>query len=323
MRPTEKIQRLEVVTHDVVQAHEAIRDTFAGHRLTIRGSQENFTYSQSTAAIDGLAADALQHTIGVQEDVDPVHHTWIGLIAGGRFRVARSREETRSRPGDLVLFPQGVPFTCEWQTMDLRVVRLPTSVVAELAAARTGIEPADFRFESMSPVSEALAQHCRSTVGYLHTLFRGPDPAVGNPLVQAAAVELAAAAALATFPNTATGTGPTGRAGTATPAAVRRTVAYIDAHADEPLTLADIVQASGIGARALQEAFRRHHDTTPTGYLRRVRLERAHRELQAADPTQGSTVNAIAVRWGFVHQGRFATLYRRTYGRSPRETLHS
>jgi transcriptional regulator GlxA family with amidase domain len=104
---------------------------------------------------------------------------------------------------------------------------------------------------------------------------------------------------------------------------VRRTVEFIDAHAAEPLTLADIVAASGTGPRALQEAFRRHRGTTPTGYLRRVRLERAHRELQAADPGQGATVAAVAARWGFAHRGRFAAAYREAYGRAPQQTLLS
>ena len=80
---------------------------------------------------------------------------------------------------------------------------------------------------------------------------------------------------------------------------------------------------AGTGARALQYAFRRHHGTTPLGSLRRVRLEHAHRELQAADPTRGATVAAIAARWGFARADRFATAYRETFGVLPRDTLRS
>ncbi|MGZ4548011.1 MAG: helix-turn-helix transcriptional regulator [Blastococcus sp.] len=322
MLQAEQVHRLELATSDVLCAHEAIRDTFAGHRLTIRGSQENFTYRQATASAGELAVDTLRHTMRVEEDVDPVEDTWIGLVDAGQLRVDGVGEETRSLPGDVLLFPQGGRFTCGWRSLDLRMVRLPTRIVAELAAARTGLDPADFRFESMSPLSVALGEYCRTTVHYLHSLFRG-DPMVGDPLVLRGALDLAAAAALATFPSTVTTAAPVGPAGHATPAALRRSAAFIDEHAHEPLTLADIVRASGIGARALQQAFRRHHDTTPTGYLRNVRLERAHRELQAADPTRGATVAAVAARWGFPHPGRFAVLYRRTYGRSPRQTLLS
>lgn len=322
MSTTTEVQRFEVATRDVVRAHEAIRDTFAGHRVRIRGSQERFRYRQSTATTGPLAVDSLHHTMAVREDVDPIDATWLGLVAGGRFRVAHAGEEIVATAGDVLLFPQGVPFICEWQAMDLQVVRIPTREVVRRAADRTGIDPADFRFEAMAPISAALGRHCANTVRFLHSLFAGDQPPVAEPLILAAALDTAAATVLATFPNAATDRPAAGAAAVA-PAAVRRAVDYIDTHAEQPLTLGDIARASGLGARALQEAFRRHRDTTPTAYLRAARLERAHRELQAADATRGATVAAIAARWGFTHRGRFSAAYRQAYGRSPQQTLLS
>jgi transcriptional regulator GlxA family with amidase domain len=55
-------------------------------------------------------------------------------------------------------------------------------------------------------------------------------------------------------------------------------------------------------------------------YLRRVRLDRAHRDLEAADPSV-DTVTAIAGRWGFTHPGRFSSIYKQAFGRSPSVTL--
>ena len=46
---------------------------------------------------------------------------------------------------------------------------------------------------------------------------------------------------------------------------------------------------------------------------------RARAELEAAPPETG--VTAIALKWGFVHLGRFAQDYRRRYGELPSETL--
>ena len=46
------------------------------------------------------------------------------------FEVGHSRESVRGTAGGVLLFPQGVPFTCEWPLMDLRVVRLPTREIA-------------------------------------------------------------------------------------------------------------------------------------------------------------------------------------------------
>ena len=72
----------------------------------------------------------------------------------------------------------------------------------------------------------------------------------------------------------------------------------------------------------MQLAFRRHLDTTPTRYLRRVRLDHAHRQLLTADPER-DTVTAVAYRWGFASSSRFAAYYRTAYGVSPSSTLHT
>ncbi|GLZ55703.1 helix-turn-helix transcriptional regulator [Actinomycetospora sp. NBRC 106378] len=107
------------------------------------------------------------------------------------------------------------------------------------------------------------------------------------------------------------------------PAALRRAVEYIEAHAGEDVTLDEIAQAARVGPRALQLAFNRHRGGSPMAYLRQVRLLRAHRALEAADPTRGDTVAAIAAQWGFANPGRFATMYRATYGISPSRTLRA
>ena len=184
----------------------------------------------------------------------------------------------------MLLFPQGVPFTCEWPTIDLRIVRLPTREIASRAAAHAGLEPADFRFESLAPATPTLARYCANTIGYVHSLVASPGSPAVEPLVQAAAMDTIAAAVLAAFPHNAADDRPTGRLDAGTPASVRRALEFIEAHAREPLTLEEIARSAGVGPRALQEAFRRHRGTTPLAHLRETRLERAHRELQAADP---------------------------------------
>jgi transcriptional regulator GlxA family with amidase domain len=55
-------------------------------------------------------------------------------------------------------------------------------------------------------------------------------------------------------------------------------------------------------------------------YLRRVRMDRVHTDLLAADPSD-TTVTAIAARWGFLSAGRFSADYRSTYAELPRQTL--
>jgi len=68
---------------------------------------------------------------------------------------------------------------------------------------------------------------------------------------------------------------------------------------------------------------RRHLDTTPSAYLRRARLDRAHQQLCAASPGDGVTVTEIATRWGFASPSRFTASYRDTCGVLPSHTLRS
>ncbi|MGW6499974.1 AraC family transcriptional regulator [Nonomuraea angiospora] len=107
------------------------------------------------------------------------------------------------------------------------------------------------------------------------------------------------------------------------PAALRRAQIYCEEHADERVSLRDIAAAARVSVRTLQHDFRNHLQTTPLAYLRQVRLTQAHADLERIAQTgDRTTVTEVAMRWGFTHLGRFASLYRETYGRSPSSTLH-
>ena len=124
---------------------------------------------------------------------------------------------------------------------------------------------------------------------------------------------------LVTFPNTTSADPTIEDRHDAHPTTLRRALAFIDENAHTDVTVADIADAAHVTVRAVQLAFRRHLDTTPMEYLRRVRLEHAHNELKDADPT--TTVTSVAYRWGFPSSSRFAAHYRQLYGVSPRTTL--
>ncbi|WP_156745265.1 helix-turn-helix transcriptional regulator, partial [Mycobacterium sp. 1165178.9] len=103
--------------------------------------------------------------------------------------------------------------------------------------------------------------------------------------------------------------------------AVRRAIAYLEDSAAEDVRIVDVAAAARLSPRALQEAFRKHLDTTPMAYLKSIRLARAHADLRQASVEDGTTVAAVAFRWGFGNLGRFAADYRREFRRSPREVL--
>ncbi|WP_432156437.1 helix-turn-helix transcriptional regulator [Streptomyces sp. bgisy153] len=224
-------------------------------------------------------------------------------------------------PGDMVLFaPPDLPYAGRVRTARYNITMLDTALLDQVAATAAGRRPQPVRLTGHRPHSAAAARRLKSTIGYLrdHVLA---EPTADEPLIASTSGQLLAATVLAAFPNTAR-TDPTARdRSDAHSDTLRRAVAYIDDHADQPLSVAGIAAAVHVTVRTLQYAFRRHLDTTPLGYLRRVRLAHAHQELRAADPTDGTTVGSVAARWGFPHPGRFAAQYRQAYGTSPSHTL--
>ena len=102
---------------------------------------------------------------------------------------------------------------------------------------------------------------------------------------------------------------------------IRRAVELLEERPAEPWTTVRLATDLHLSVRALQAGFRRELGTTPMGYLRLVRLRRAHTLLRETDPTK-TTVQVVAVGLGLVHQGRFSTSYRALFGESPSQTLH-
>jgi transcriptional regulator GlxA family with amidase domain len=179
-------------------------------------------------------------------------------------------------------------------------------------------------FTGIRPVNAAMGRYWLGAVHRFRHGLLAHDPVITSPLLHGQALRSVVIALLHTFPNTFLDRAQTPpRRPSPGSARVRRAVAYIEAHLAEDIGLAEIAQAARMSPRGLQAAFRREKDTTPLGYLRAARLAAAHRDLVAADPTTGATVESVAAAWGFTHRGRFAAAYRDRYGRSPATTLRA
>jgi AraC-like DNA-binding protein len=109
------------------------------------------------------------------------------------------------------------------------------------------------------------------------------------------------------------------RKGAIAPRDVKRAVDYLEARLDADVTLADLVEASGVPGRTLLKHFKDSKGVSPMRYLRNARFHQVRQALMAAQP--GESVTTIAMRCGFAHMGRFSVEYRTRFGESPSETL--
>lgn len=316
-----KPERIDIRTRDRDVAAEAI-NRIAVHRARISFDDPAGVDLRIQESRYGDIDTALIQFGGVRYKAaaDPIPSLLAGFVAEGGARV-----EVRGRTVALphmegVLYPVGVPTSGEYGDATFVLLRLPVGVAAELAEETTGLPAEDLRFLSMTPVSAELRRFWVRTAGFVCRELSTPGLEL-PPLVTRQFVRLVGSALLTVFPNTTmTGMRPDD-GGHVGPAVLRRATAFIDAHPEDPLTVGRIAEAAGVGIRAVQSAFRRHLDVTPIGYLRRVRLERVHRDLRDGDPYDGVTVQDVARRWGFVNLGRFAAEYRAEYGETPSRTL--
>ncbi|MEJ2889686.1 helix-turn-helix domain-containing protein [Actinomycetospora aeridis] len=316
----EPVMRYQWASTDPDATTEYLRETYTDFR-PVKVDPEGFTFWTEVTATDLFGIGRLRHSGPLRTRCDPTPAlVVVQNLAGGPHHVD---DGSGFVGGPLKLSPSWSDYDTGWEDVTVQVSVLDHAEVSRIAAEIAGIEPEAVAFTSSAPVSLALAEYWSRLATHVHDDVLTSDALMGAPLVRSNTLRQLATALVATFPNTALevlndpGTGDGG----AEPATVRRAVEYMESHAHEDIGLTEIADAARIGARSLQLAFRRHRDTTPLEYLRRIRLESAHRDLLAGDPTRGDRVELIAARWGFGHPGRFSVVYREHYGRSPSATL--
>jgi AraC-like DNA-binding protein len=103
------------------------------------------------------------------------------------------------------------------------------------------------------------------------------------------------------------------------PADLARVLGWLRGHLSEPIDLERLALIAGVRPRTLETHFRAFLGTTPLGWVRRMRLAHARRELERA--RADATVTDVALASGFTQLGRFAASYRGVFGEAPSMTL--
>ncbi|MFI2710840.1 AraC family transcriptional regulator [Micromonospora sp. NPDC018662] len=313
-------RRFELSTRDPDVARRAVAEVCGDHRPHFRGTRRDFRFAWRGVQAGPLGLTRAAHSMDAWTEAGPYPDFLAVHVVRGRFRFADGDEELLVPAGGVGRYPLRRSVLA-WTDVVATTVRLPMEQVTRVAANRVEAAPHTFRFLGLAPVSPAMARAWAHLSAFLYRLSATGDHGLDQPLVQASLADLTATTALTVFPNTTMTVGYVPQPRRVAPSIVRRAQAYLDEHAAEPVTVAQVAAACGVGPRGLQAAFQRHVGYSPLTYLRQVRLARAHRDLLTADPAGGETVAGIARRWGWTSPGRFAAAYRDSYGRPPRETL--
>lgn len=101
--------------------------------------------------------------------------------------------------------------------------------------------------------------------------------------------------------------------GSRPPAWLGRAREYLHANFDNSFQIADVAEAVGVHPVHLARTFRRYYDTSPSSYLRRLRLDWVARRLVKSD----EPLYELAKSAGFSDQSHLTRQFKRQTGLTP------
>lgn len=324
MRPIERnlpLARYERVhSRDVDQARATVEEAFCSHRLVPAAG--NLEVRFHAVQVGGVGLHYLDYGSDVRIQPDNLTDCYLVQIPlHGTAEVRSSSAEVVSSPTVASILGPDNQYDMLWRAGNRQlIVKLDRTAVEQHLHKSLGVPlGSQLRFQLDMDLTAPLIRSWRSVVNLLSTEVENDGTIPAEPLAMREMERLLLTQLFLAQPNNYSGAlhSPPARL---VPRVIQRAADLIEAHAAEPLTVEDIAVAVNVSVRALQDGFRSAFDTTPTNYLREVRLRKAHADLMAADPS-AITVTDVAVRWGFLHLGRFSVMYRARFGESPSQTL--
>lgn len=303
---------IRVDSRDAADVEQIWRQYVPSARLQ-RIDPQRFAFHWLSVRLSGMSMVRYTLTAGVYSAIQPEGQLFACRVATNDGWVRSGRTELDT---SVPWATDGAQVEAHWKlSADVTAFIFDRSHAQDLARSITGDELLTLRLTSVSPRTLTAGRHWNRSFEYLLSAAANVE---NDELLEASLMRHALVTTLSVFHSTFLDAA-TRDPRTAGASTMRRAVAYIDENAHTPITVDDVARAVHMSTRGLQYAFRRGLDTTPAAYLRRVRLDGAHRDLQNCKAD--ASVGEIARRWGFGNISRFSDLYRQTYGRSPRATL--
>ncbi len=308
-------------TTDLDEARDRVAHVFCEHELRVSGRAAQVDTRMQHAPIKGVSLNRLRYGPTVEIDVGCLQDFLLVMMpTGGKADIRCGKQAIHSSPElASVVTPTQYLSQTVYDGCDQIMVKIDRTLLENVCAQHLGHplrEPLEFRlgFE----MSSRGGVSWQALVSWLVSEFEQGAPMLGSSLVSAQVEHLLVTTLLMAQPNNYRDE-LLNPAPSIAPRHVRRVEEYIQAHADEDLTIGDLAACAKVSTSALFAGFREFRSTTPMAYLKSVRMQRVRDELR--DPASAEkTVTAIAVRWGFNHLGHFAADYKNRFGECPSRT---
>ncbi|CAN5584736.1 AraC family transcriptional regulator [soil metagenome] len=316
-------------TSDLDEARSRVTQVFCDHRLEVVGRRKHVEASMHYRSVGALGIGRMSYGASVMIDPGCLQTFYLIQIVRKGAEGVRTMGETvhSTHAVASVVSPSEAVTMLHHDGCEKLFVRVERAALERHCAGQLGRplrEPVVFA--PRMAVDESRAAAWLRWVGWLFAEL-SDDRAEGSPWVDspllAAQIEQAGIAALLhcqPHSHQEAMRALDQDAHRLSPGFVRRAAAYLEEHADAPLSIADVAAHVGVSTRALFRGFRKYRDTTPMKYLATVRMERVREELLQGH-VMGETIGDVARRWGFCHLGHFSARYRQQFGELPSRTL--
>ncbi|MEU6701279.1 AraC family transcriptional regulator [Pseudonocardia sp. NPDC046786] len=310
-----------LVTRDLEEARHFITDVYIPHNLQTRDGRA-LDFKLRYLASERLTVGHLVYGADAELLVPPMLDCYhMNLTLSGQTMVSQNGRwaATRAKQSGVFFRPDD-PFTVRWSPeavqYAVKLPRRPLEAHLSKLVNRPVERPIafDLGFDLASPTGQSLL----AAVDYLRCELSRPGGISEMPLARDQLESLVLTQLLLTVPNAFTEL-LTAPCRPAQRGKVQRAIEMIEANPRAELSLGDLAAAAGVTARQLQRGFKETVGVSPMAYLRAVRLDRVHAELQ--EGTGVVSVTDVAMRWGFFHLSRFAQQYRQRFGQLPSETV--
>jgi AraC-like DNA-binding protein len=304
------------------EARELVGRALSPHALQVRTDARRFEVRHNRIALQQTAINVLSY--GAEVEIDPGErgdYYLLQLPLQGRSRVRCNDQEDWIHPGVMGVLQPRARTRMLWSSdCTMVMLQVPSQTVRAAWQADDGPLPA-LRL-TRSRQDPAVAAWWQAVADMTRNLHHHGAQWLRHPAAFAAMEGFLVSGLDLLRPGGSTDAAPAAPASAADSSRLQRAIDHIHAHAHEGLTLAALAAAACMSPRALEAAFRRHHDTTPLAYARGVRLDRVREALeQAAQGGEAVSVTDVALQYGFIHMGRFAAYYRQRFGCSPSASL--
>jgi AraC-like DNA-binding protein len=314
-----------VAIESVDEAAEQIGRIFCPHDLKpLRSASPDFSAQHNCAAFDGFSINYVAYGGSVSIDPGCLERFFlVQLPLAGSARVLTALCDVESEPDRAAsLLSPTVATRMTWANDCAQLILLiERKLVEQRAAALAGKAVRAIEFDPKIDLQTPAAQALQAQMAGLVNLAEGVGPKRSLPRVAAANWRETLLNCLLTGQRHALSGAITTFQGQAEtlPRALRRARDCLQAHATEPLDLAQLADTAGIGIRALQIGFQRHFGISISQMLLDIRLAHLNSHLKTSPPD--ARIIDIAFELGFTHLGRMAGAYRTKFGETPLATL--